>query len=369
MKRVGFLLIALFLVGSSQAESLDAGVMSAAKLAMQKGVKWLVTQQKEDGSWSEARMPALTALPLWAIVATGESGFDANITKAADFVVKSQQPDGGFYVPSPGRPGGGLGNYNTSICVASLFATGRKDLIPPVLKGRSYIASSQHIGDDWHSGGFGYDKAAQRRYSDLNNAHYSIDAMRRTQAAEEMRPAGEKRVDINWDAALKYIMQLQNTEGETAGGFAYNTQDPKGGSVTNESGKVMLRAYGSMTYAGLLSMIHAHLERSDPRVRSAVEYASRFWTVKENPGQGIQGVYFYYNVMSRALSAAGMDTLPGQNNAADVAWRKELAQQIIGVQKEDGFWVNENNRWWENDPVLATSYSILALAFTTGITK
>jgi hypothetical protein len=30
-------------------------------------------------------------------------------------------------------------------------------------------------------------------------------------------------------------------------------------------------------------------------------------------------------------------------------------------EKFDGFWVNENGRWWENDPVLVTTYSLLSI--------
>ena len=367
------LLITVFLaaaaVSGRGAKQPDKALLRDVRVSMRKGLDWLAANQRPDGSWSEPGMPAMTALPLWAIAASGESGYDAAADKAVAFILGKQQPDGGIYVPMPGRKGGGLGNYNTSICIAALYATGRPDTIPTVLKGRKYIASSQLIGDDLYAGGFGYDKSAGRRYSDLNNTHFSLDAMRRTQGAEDRRPAGDKRVDIMWDAALKYVTRLQNTEGETAGGFAYNTRDPKSGVATNSSGRLMLRAYGSMTYAGLLSLIHAKLDKSDPRVRSAVDYASRFWTLDENPGQGQQGLYFYYNVIARALSAAEIDALSRKDAQGEILWRAEILRKIMAVQKPDGSWVNNNNRWWENDPVLATSYSLLALSFAAGFTR
>ncbi len=370
MNRTGVVIgMAASLAFGAHAQGFSPELTQEVKTSIRKGLEWLKTQQKPSGAWSDEGMPALTALPLWSLAASGEKAYAAEADKAVAFLLGKQQADGGIYVAVPDRKGGGLGNYNTSICVAALYATGRQDVMPAVLKARSYIAASQHAGDDLHAGGFGYDKDAGRRYSDLNNTVFSVDAMRRTQSAEDLRPAGEKRADINWDAALKYVSQMQNAEGETAGGFAYNTQDPKGGVVTNASGRIMLRAYGSMSYAGLLALVHAHLEKSDPRVRSVVEYGSRFWTLEENPGQGQQGLFFYFNVMARALSAAGMDALPKHAAAGEIRWREEVVKKVMSLQKPDGSWANDNNRWWENDPVLATSYSLLALEFAGGVTR
>jgi len=353
---------------SLNAQTIAPELAQQVRSSVDKGLAWLKAQQKPDGAWSEANMPALTALPLWAMAASGSSACAAEQEKAVSFLLGNQKADGGIYVPQPGKKGSGLGNYNTSISVMALGATGRKEAVPAILKARTYIASSQHFGDDLHDGGFGYDKESNRAYTDLNNTHYAMDAMRRTQGFEDLRAAGEKKADLDWDAALKYVMQMQNGEGETRGGFAYNTEDPKGGVVTNASGRVMLRAYGSMTYAGLLAMVHARLEKSDPRVRSAVDFSSRYWTLDENPGQGQQGLYFYFNVMARALSAAGLDAIPRQGAADAIRWREDVVKKIVSLQQPDGSWVNANNRWWENDPVLATSYALLALEFAGGLT-
>ena len=211
------------------------------------------------------------------------------------------------------------------------------------------------------SGGFGYDRRSRRRYADLSNTSYAMDAMRRTQAAEDFRPAGEKRADLNWDAALKFVTGLQEREGERAGGAAYNDRTPQGGTSTNASGRVQLRAYGSMSYAAVLSMCHARLTKSDPRVRSALDYCTKFWTVDENPGMGSQGLFYYYDILARALSAAGIDELPAADGRR-ISWKRELAAKLISLQSADGSWVNDNNRFWEGDPVLATSFAMLALS-------
>ena len=343
--------------------------MKDAEKAVASGVKWLSNVQKENGSWSDERFPALSALSLWGITAS-KQGDRKTVDSAVKFITSHVKTDGGIYREVPGQKGGGLSNYNTAICMMALYATGRKDLDKIIRDARSFVASGQHTGDDVYKGGFGYDRDTNRAYTDLMNTHFSMEALRRTQGVEDTRPANEKKADIKWDEALAFVEQLQSPKEagkDQEGGFFYHPTDPKAGTVTNTAGKVFLRSYGSMTYAGLLSMVYAKVPPNDPRVVSALDWAGKHWTLEENPGMGQQGLYFFFNVISRALTAAGRDTIPGKKG--DIQWRKELVKRIVALQKEDGSWVNNNGRFWENDPVLATSYAILALEFAAGITQ
>ena len=328
--------------------------------ALTNGANYLLSKQAADGHWSDPQMPALTALPLWALTlarpsgeATSQSLVSEALKKASAFVLATQRPDGGFYVPKPGRGGSGLGNYNTSVCLSALFES---KLAPkePLLKARAYIASSQLTGDDTLAGGFGYDKVSRRRYADLSNTSYALDAMRRTATLEEFRTGG-KSVDLDWEKALSFVENLMKTEGPDAGGAAYNERTPQAGTTTNAAGKVHLRAYGSMTYAAVLSMCSAKLSRSDPRVRQSLEYLAKYWSVDENPGMGSQGLYYFYDIMARALSAAGVDNVGGHD------WKSELSAKVMSLQKADGSWANDNNRFWEADPVLCTSFALIVL--------
>jgi len=370
--------------------ALSEGAQKEVQAAIAKGLAWLAANQKDGGFWSDEKNPAMTALPVWALSASGHSSYTSQIDKAVAYILSKAQPDGGIYVPNPERGGAGLGNYNTSLCMMGLHATGRKDVVPAIQKARAYTAATQLTGDDEHAGGFGYDKGG-RRHTDLTNTGMAIDAMRRTQSVEDLRPAGEKHADLNWDAALRYVDNMQQKEGDDKGGFLYvksfgpapamggkgpggegkppagmGGQRPEGAAAGG--GRPPLRSYGSITYVGLLSMMHTQLTRSDPRVISALDYCTQHWTLDENPGQGEQGLYFYYNILTRALCAAGVDAIQ-QKAGGNLAWREALVKKVISLQKPDGSWVNENNRWWENDPVLVTSYSLLALEFASGLTK
>jgi len=64
-----------------------------------------------------------------------------------------------------------------------------------------------------------------------------------------------------------------------------------------------------------------------------------------------------------------VDALRKSGSTEDIRWREELVKKLIALQKPDGSWVNANNRWWENDPVLASSYALLALEFASGLTR
>lgn len=336
----------------SAAETAEKKKDTPLETSISKGVEFLLSRQAADGHFSDPHMPALTALPLWAL--SGAGGVDAApLKKAAAFILSTQRPDGGFYVPKPGRGGSGLGNYNTSVCLSALFDSG---LAPKnaMLKAREYIASSQLTGDDTLAGGFGYDKVSRRRYADLSNTSYAMSAMAKTSSLEEFRSTG-KKVDIDWSSALSFVGNLLKTEGPDAGGAAYNDRTPQAGKKTGKGGKVALRAYGSMTYAAVLSMCSAKLDRGDPRVRQALAYMQKNWTVEENPGMGAQGLYYFYDIMARALSAAGVEEVGGH------FWKKELSAHLVSLQKEDGSWSNSNNRFWEADPVLCTSFALIAL--------
>lgn len=338
-----------------------------ADTAIEDGLAWLAAQQDpETGAWSNPRFPALTALPLWAFAIENDPAHARLRDQAVAFLQRCVQPDGGIYQTVPGRKGGGLGLYNTAICMTALHALGRADLRDIILDARRYLAGSQHFGDDVYAGGFGYDRATQRAYTDLMNTHYAMEAMRRTQALEEFREG--QRIDIDWDAALAYVTSLQNPAdtGEDAGGFFYNPDDPKAG-IRELEDRIVLRAYGSITYAGLLAMVYARVDQTDPRVISALDWAVRHWRLDENPGMGQQGLFYFFNVIARALEAGGLDRLPREPDAGGpIVWADELVNVIVSHQRPEGYWVNPEGRFWENDPVLTTAYAVLALQHARG---
>lgn len=325
-----------------------------------KGLKWLASIQKESGAWSNESFPALTALPLRAFIKGKAKSSEASMKKAEEFILKHVQDDGGIYRKSliPGK--GGLSTFNTALCMTALFELGKPDYVRIVQNARTFLASSQLAGDE-DAGGFGYSKGWFSS-ADMMNTSYALEAMKITEKVEDLRPEGEKRVDVEWKSALKFLESIQNdaAAGDDAGGFFYKPGKSAAGTRKGEDGKVVFRSYGSMTYLGVLSMMYADLDRNDPRVHSSLKWAREHWTLDENPGLGKQGVFFFYHVMTRGLTAAGVDAIERGDSSA-VNWKREVTERIISLQRDDGSWVNENGRYWEADPVLVTSYCLLAL--------
>jgi squalene-hopene/tetraprenyl-beta-curcumene cyclase len=368
-------LIVLTASGKALAEdetSLSDNLEQKALETMRKGVGWLQQQQREDGSWGNTNYPAMTALGLWAVTRSDHPDKAKIAAKAASFIEGFVQEDGGIYrVRTAGWRSGGLATYNTALCMTALHSYDRRKYAPVILKAREFVAGSQLQGDSEDEGGFGYEHVSEnkRKRGDLSNSGWALMSMRLTQDVEDLRQEGSKHVDVNWDAALKYMGKLQNSDKddeEHFGGFGYERRGFIGGLFTRKKdGVVKLRGYGSMTYAGLEAMIYAQVDRDDPRVRSAVEWASHHWSVDENPGMGNNGLFYYLNVMSKALSLYGADELTGDSDEP-IPWKEQVVEKMAAIQRPDGSWVNTSNRFWEGDPVLVTAYALLSLEYILG---
>ena len=87
------------------------------------------------------------------------------------------------------------------------------------------------------------------------------------------------------------------------------------------------------------------------------------YDLKNNPGMGAEGLYYYYQLFAKALDAIGDDTFTDDEGVAH-NWRQELLQELASRQAADGSFVNtDSDRWMEGDPNLVTGYALLALEF------
>ncbi len=334
--------------------------------AVARGNSWLKEQQKPEGYWDSEELPAFTALALTAIVRDPARKADAPLPEAVrkgfDWLVAQQKEDGGVY-------NRGLSTYNTAAALTAFSALSGENLKPyeaAAVKARRYLVGRQwDVGpEDPSHGGVGYG-SDEKKGSDLSNTHFAIEALVLSKHLVEDGDHGEQP-DLDWDAAIKFVSRCQNLRATNDqehsgndGGFTYSPSQSKAGTEESD-GRTSLRSYGSMSYAGLLSLIYAKLSPDDQRVKAVLDWAAKNYTVKENPGMGAEGLYYYLQAMAKALTAANIDKLK-LDGGKEADWRDDIGRAILISQKGNGSWSNDNGRWMETNPILVTAYGVLSL--------
>jgi squalene-hopene/tetraprenyl-beta-curcumene cyclase len=340
----------------------DPALRAKVAAAIEKGLGFLDKQQKPEGCWSTTDYPGLTALIVQAYLAApgGRHARSATARKGLDFIRSNAKPDGSI---SADR----MANYNTSICLATLVRAGDARDQKTIDAARRFLVGGQvaNAVNPAGNGGFGYDPASGTKpaRADLDNTVFALEALRLYREANPTKevPPGQ---DLNWQAAVDFLTRCQQLPSHNKEKWVSGDESERGGFVytPTSDGKELLRAYGTMTYAGVLSLLYADLKKDDPRLLAARDWLAKHYTLEENPGQGAQGLYYYYHLMAKGLTALQINELKTADGRT-VNWRADLAAKLLSLQKPDGSWASENGRWMEKDPNLVTTYCLLALAY------
>ncbi|HLH52572.1 MAG TPA: prenyltransferase/squalene oxidase repeat-containing protein [Verrucomicrobiae bacterium] len=349
----------------------NISLRNEVKHAIDKGWAWLEKSQNTNGYWSIPDHPAITALVLTAYrlqPAVQELKQEPESARRGyAYLVNCIQPDGGIYRKD-------LPSYNTSVALTALVLANHPEFKSAILNARKFIIGLQSdLGepgkiDTASDGGIGYAKSDKR--PDISNTSWALEALYLSKnylKDKNVTDAG----DLNWEAAIHFIQCCQNLpaynseswasdDPQNKGGFIYAPGQSMAGQTNLASGRVALRSYGSMSYAGLLSYAYADLKMDDPRVVAVMEWLRNNYTVDENPALGAEGLYYYYLVMSKALAIYGTDTLQTRDGRT-IKWREDLALKLLNLQHSDGSWIHTDARWWEKDPILVTAFSMIAL--------
>lgn len=328
------------------------------------GIEYLRSQATaEDGALSGQSGTGVTSLCVSAILAHRPNAVnDPTVQKLLGFMEKNIRPDGGIY-----SEGSTHRNYETCLAIGAFKKANNNGRYDDVLKkAEQFIKGIQWDqgegieSDDPAYGGAGY---GSHKRPDLSNTSFMIDAL---------HDLGRGEDDEAIQKALIFVSRTQNLESPANdtgnaekvndGGFYY-TPAAGGESQAGVNPDGGLRSYGSMTYAGLKSMLYAGVEKDDPRVKAAMDFISKHYTLEQNPGMGAAGLFYYYHTFAKALDAAGLDTL-ADASGTEHDWQLELFNQLAKEQSDNGSWVNdEKPRWMEGDRSLVTGYALLALAY------
>ena len=335
-----------------------------------KAANYLKGTQDANGGWSTAKSPGVTGIVLTGLLKTGEvTTKDPVAEKALKYIESLVNPKSKHIAGKGAKVQ--LQNYVTSINVMALLAAHRaekyKGIIGDAVTFLKHLQWDEEEGKDSASdyyGGAGYDSKSR---PDLSNTQFFLDAL---------KDAGLSKDDPAFKKALVFVSRCQNIKGETNdqpwaklindGSFIYT---PAAGGVTKvvdaPRADGSLPGYGSMTYAGIKSLIYCGVSKDDPRVKKAYEWIRNNYSVDKNPGmpegRAKWGMYYYYHTMAKSLDALGIDiVIDAKGQKHD--WRKDITLALAKRQRADGSFENVS-RWMENNPILDTGYALMALSY------
>jgi squalene-hopene/tetraprenyl-beta-curcumene cyclase len=368
-KSISIILTFLMCYSLNAGSGINESLLKEARVSVGRAVDYLLKTQKENGSWSE--LPAFTALITTSMLSSTEAKepkVKKSIAKAEEFLLKHVNADGSIWKKSDK----GYPNYSTSLASVAFYLINKNKHRHIIKNARKWLIKSQ-FGDETgiEAGGIGY--GSDKTKSDLSNTQLALEALFITADIEDENTSlKEAQATKNcWNKANTFLSRCQalpthndlewaqQSSKENRGSYIYSPDRSKADSKNG---------YGSMTYAGIKSMIYTgiitgdKLVKEDPRVKAALDWASRNYTLDENPGAGARGHFYYIQTFAKALHAYGEDTLKDKDGKVHM-WRKDVVKKLLSIQNADGHWVNKEGSWMEKMPELVTAYCLSSMNY------
>ncbi len=387
--------LALLLAGCSAPAAPPRAADTAA------AVGFLLKRQSPDGAWRSDGYAAfkdgtaLTPLVLTALQdAAALPGPDAAAArrKAADFlgtfVVEGavREPAGGFDYPV----------YTAALALRALSYPENRDRGAARAAWAAYLLARQlaeangWTPADGHYGGWGYCRVVPKKpdpdgfappltESNLSATLFALDALHAAGALTPQAAAAARVALARWQNYVPPIPGIRPPGWDMGdGGFFFVLADPvrnKAGLhdvISPDAGAAPVPprrfgSYGSATADGLRALLLLG-DRPDAATRHRIDRAAGWlkanFRADAHPGRyapaaepNRDAVYFYYAAsVSKAFRAANLTLPNGRDGAA------ELARELAARQRADGSWANPVELVRENDPLVATSQALAALA-------
>ena len=369
------LAIAIFLLSSilpATGQGVKAGPEQKTWDAVARNAaRFVQGSQDKNGGWSTDKSPGITGIVLTGLLKSGQATPQDPVAQKALKYIEGLVNVEKKHIAGK-DPKVQLQNYVTSINVMALIEAKQGDkykaVIGDAVEFLKKLQWDEEDGKDVASdffGGAGYDSKSR---PDLSNTQMFLDAM---------KAAGIGPDDPAMKKALLFVNRCQNIKGETNdrpwakllndGSFIYSAALGGATKVVDEPlENGALPGYGSMTYAGVKSMIYCGVSRDDPRVKKAYEWIQNNYSVEKNAGmpdvRSQWGLYYYYHTMAKSLDTLGIDHVV-DNKGVKHDWRKDITLALAKRQRPDGGFINSSANWMEADENLVTGYALMALSY------
>lgn len=320
---------------------------AAVKESIERGKKFLVSQQGPNGSWDVDKGEVtlgVTSMALMALINSGMTAQDVPVKRGLQYLRAQRPEELGLHYET----------YQVALMIMALAAAkdGKTDVVRI-----SSLAQRLEQGQitQGNSGGWSYTLGERLAEGggDPSNSQFAVLGLRE---AVEMGAVVNRET---WQRAQDYWARAQNGDG----GWSYSSSGNKGGG-----------SYGSMTVAGVASLaICEQMLRTDVGVAAdgtppccddaaaneplerGLNWLGRNLAMGHNPG-GSHGWLLYYIY---GVERAGR--LSGQRFFGDHDWYREGTAYLVALQNGiTGHWVGTGAV--ETHPVLGTSMALLFLS-------
>jgi squalene-hopene/tetraprenyl-beta-curcumene cyclase len=300
--------------------------------ALGRAVRWLWSQQSDDGGWHSQTYgmlrpgQSLTPFVLDALLPVTHE--PAGIERAFEFLKRTINTDAIDYP-----------NYSAGLAVRVAGRMKRDaSLWIEYLRGQQFVEENGWTRNDSAYGAWGMG-GERRRPPEAGH----VDLAMTRYVVEGLAAGGIPSSDPAMRKAIVYLDRCQNADG----GFFFSPVNLD----TNKAGDVggKYRSYGTTTCDGLIAMRAASVSADDLRIVRAQEWLKKNHLEERVPGFDIEparmgwseGLRFYY--------------------AAAITRAMPELHVILPLQEDDGSFVNANKLVKEDDPLIATGFAVRVL--------
>lgn len=346
---VGFLAVATVMPA---AEAAKVPTKAEVEALLTKAQNWLLAQQQPDGAFLPGKqfVIGVTAMSVEALAKPplAMTKDDPRLAKAIALLrANYHSTDGGTYAKEEG-----MGNYGTAFTLMALAAAKVEDQ-EWITGGQKFLFGGQNnTPGSIAEGGMGYGSKGAG-HEDLSNTASAVAAL---------KASGIPATDPHLKKALEFMERCQNLSSHNKlpwvsndGGAVYSPEESKAegswnpkegvkeGAASAPASAVKLSSYGSMTYALISSYLALDLRADDPRVAAALVWVKANYQFEANPGmlagKEQEGLLYYYAAMAKTFDMLDL-TVIELKDGKKADWRADLfaaiSKRAVVVKLDDG---------------------------------
>jgi squalene cyclase len=282
-------------------------ITPAAERSIERGLKWLVSQQREEGDFGagQARgnvaVCALAGMALMSAGSTpGRGPYGGQVNRCLDYILANTQPSGFICGPDVSH-GPMYGHGFATMFLAECYGMSlRPELREKLSKAVQVIVNSQN-----KEGGWRYQPV--RAGADISVTVCEVMALRAS------RNAGLFVPNETIDRSIEYVKRSQNADG----GFMYMVESPRESDFPRSAAAVTA-LYSAGVYKG-------------PEIEKGLDYLMPFMPAEGVTRREDRSYYFYGHYYAvQAMWQAGAERW--------TRWYPAIRDELVGRQRSDGSW-------------------------------